>query len=307
MSVGHSPGLLAQVLAGLALRPGASCIDGTVGGGGHAVGILRETRPDGRLLGLDRDPTAISLARSRLEPFGERAVLVQGTFADLAEIAVQYGFSPVGGIVLDLGISSWQLDEPGRGFSFQAEGPLDMRMDPTAGPSAADIVNNRSQAELADVIYQFGEEPRARRIARDIVAARPLQTTTQLADVVRRAAGHRPGQRIHPATRTFQALRIAVNGELAALAAVLPQLVTLLAPGGRLAIISFHSLEDRIVKQFLQGEGRDCVCPPGLPKCVCGHRATLQAVSRKPIRPDEAEVSQNPRSRSARLRVAEKL
>ncbi len=225
----------------------------------------------------------------------------------MADIAAQYGFSSVGGIVLDLGISSWQLDEPGRGFSFQSEGPLDMRMDPTAGTSAAELVNNRTQAELADVIYQYGEEPRARRIARNIVAARPLQTTTQLADVVRRAAGRRPGQRIHPATRTFQALRIAVNGELAALAAVLPQLVALLAPGGRLAVISFHSLEDRIVKQFLQGEMRDCVCPPGLPQCVCGHRATLKAISRRPIRPDEAEVSQNPRSRSAKLRLAEKL
>ncbi len=210
-------------------------------------------------------------------------------------------------IVLDLGLSSWQLDEPGRGFSFQATGPLDMRMDPEAELSADDIVNDWSQEDLANVIYQYGEEPRSRRIARAIVAARPIRDTAELAEVIRRAAGGGRGQRIHPATRTVQALRIAVNDELAALEAALPQSVSLLAPGGRLAVITFHSLEDRIVKQFIQRESRDCICPPGFPICRCGHRASLRPVSRKPIQPGDTEIRQNSRSRSAKLRIAERL
>ena len=303
----HIPVLLAEVIAGLALRPGALAIDGTLGGAGHAEAILQATGPMGRLLGLDRDPAAIERAGERLAPFGERAVLLQASFTQMADVAPPLGFSAVAAILLDLGLSSWQLDEPSRGFSFQATGPLDMRMDPEAEVSADDLVNDWSQEDLANIIYQYGEEPRSRRIARAIVAARPIRDTAELAEVVRRAAGGGRGQRIHPATRTFQALRIAVNDELAALAAALPQAVSLLAPEGRLAVITFHSLEDRIVKQFIQRESRDCICPPGFPICRCGHQATLRPVSRKPIQPGETEIRQNSRSRSAKLRIAERL
>jgi 16S rRNA (cytosine1402-N4)-methyltransferase len=200
------------------------------------------------------------------------------------------------------------LAEARRGFSFLNEGPLDMRMDPAAPLTAGEIVNEWPQEHIANIIYQFGEEIHSRRIARAIVESRPLNTTGELAEVVARAlGGHRPGQRIHPATRTFQALRIAVNDELKALAATLPQIVDLLAPGGRFAVITFHSLEDRIVKQFIQRETRDCICPPELPVCQCDHHATLRAVTRKPIQPAEAEMASNTRSRSAKLRVAERL
>ncbi len=303
----HVPVLLPQVIAGLALRPDARCIDGTLGGGGHAEALLTATGPDGRLLGLDADPAAVARSGSRLAAFGERVVLVHASFRRLAAVAAAHEFSQVEAILLDLGMSSFHLADADRGFSFQVEGPLDMRMDPTQPLTAAEIVNEWPADDLADVIYEYGEETRSRRIARAIVAARPLQTTTELASVVSQAVGGARGERIHPATRVFQALRICVNDELGALEAVLPQIVTLLAPGGRCAIISFHSLEDRRVKQFIQRESRDCICPPDLPQCVCGHRATLKAITKKPIEPDEAEIRLNPRSRSAKLRIAEKL
>ncbi len=302
----HVPVLLAETIAALQLSPDARCIDGTVGGGGHAEALLKATAPNGRLLGLDADPKAIEVARLRLAPFGERAVLVQGSFEQLSSLATLYGFTAVDAIVLDLGVSSLQLADAGRGFSFQAAGPLDMRFDPHNPLTAEEIVNTWKEEELADIIYRYGEEPRARRIARAIVAARPLHTTLALAEVVSRAVGGRSG-RIHPATKVFQALRIRVNNELAALEAVLPQAIALLVSGGRLAVITFHSLEDRIVKHFMQQEARDCICPPGLPTCGCGHRAVLRIVTSRPIRPSSAEVERNPRSRSAKLRVAEKL
>jgi 16S rRNA (cytosine1402-N4)-methyltransferase len=313
--VEHIPVLLSQTIAGLALTPNASCIDGTLGGAGHAEALLVATAPTGRLLGLDSDPAAIDRAEIRLAPFGSRVTLVQDSFRNLAQIAAVHGFTGVDAVLLDLGISSFQLAEAERGFSFQLSGPLDMRMNPLSPLTAAEIVNEWSQDELADIIYRFGEEPRSRRIARAIINARPIQTTSELAEVVARAIGHsrsrqvtlRGQPHIHPATRVFQALRIRVNDELGALEEALRQMLTLLAPGGRLAVIAFHSLEDRIVKQFIQRESRDCLCPPELPICRCGHQATLRPVTHKPIQPDEAETSRNSRSRSAKLRIAERL
>ncbi|MGQ9489514.1 MAG: 16S rRNA (cytosine(1402)-N(4))-methyltransferase RsmH [Anaerolineae bacterium] len=311
----HIPVLRDEVLAGLALRPGDWCIDGTLGGAGHAEALLEATAPDGRLLGLDADPAAIERGRQRLARFGGRVVLWQANFRDLVDIARLHGFTAVQGVLLDLGVSSYQLDQAERGFSFMAPGPLDMRMDPSGPLTADEIVNTWPQEALADLIFRYGEEPRSRRIARAIVQARPLHNTVALAETVSRAVGGQKGGRLHPATRVFQALRIAVNNELGALEAVLPQILTLLVPGGRLAVISFHSLEDRIVKQFIQRESRDCICDlepdagqaPRAPGCHCGHRATLRALTRKPIQPRPVEIAANPRSRSAKLRIAERL
>jgi 16S rRNA (cytosine1402-N4)-methyltransferase len=302
----HIPVLFQAVLSALAPQPGGRFIDATVGAGGHAAGVLAATAPHGQLLGLDRDPAALAVARERLSTYGERVRLVQASFADLAAIARAQGFVAVDGILFDLGLSSLQLADPSRGFSFQAEGPLDMRFEPTQDLTAADLVNELPVDDLAELLYQYGEERESRRIARAIVQARPIRTTRQLAAVVARAVGGRRG-RIHPATRTFQALRIAVNDELAQLQAALPQAVALLRPGGRLAVITFHSLEDRIVKEFMRRESRDCICAPGLPVCVCGHTASLRLITRKPITPSAEEVQANPRSRSAKLRVAEKV
>jgi 16S rRNA (cytosine1402-N4)-methyltransferase len=292
-------------LENLAIRPGGVYLDGTVGMGGHAAAILKACSPDGRLLAMDRDPSALCIAAQRLIPYGERVTLVHGSFAQMGEVAARQGFDRFDGILLDLGVSSRQLGDAERGFSFQHDGPLDMRLDPTEGVTAAMLVNELSQEELAELIYRYGEERESRRIARALVAARPILTTAELASVVSRIVRSRGGG-IHPATRTFQALRIAVNEELEALATVLPAAVALLRPGGRLAVIAFHSLEDRIVKQFLQRESRDCLCPPEMPVCGCGHRATMEVITRKPIRPTATEVDANPRSRSARLRVAAK-
>ena len=301
----HVPVLYQEALAGLRIKPGGRYIDATVGGGGHARGILVASTPDGELLGIDVDPLAVALAGERLAEFGERVTLVQGNFADLEEIALEHGFSPVDGILLDLGLSSLQLEAAGRGFSFQLDGPLDMRFDPSRTTTAADLVNDLSVEELASILSRYGEEPQARRIARAIVAERPINTTGELAALVKRTVGRR--RRIHPATRTFQALRIAVNEELECLAKALPQALGLLMPGGRLVVISFHSLEDRLVKKFFRRESRDCICPPEAPVCTCGHRATLGIVTRKPIRPSAEEVAANPRSRSAKLRIAFRL
>jgi 16S rRNA (cytosine1402-N4)-methyltransferase len=310
---GHAPVLYDVALAQLALDPGDHVVDGTLGGAGHAAGILQATSPDGRLLGLDRDPEAIDRARERLAPFGQRVVLVQSSFRELEAVARIHHFAPADGVLLDLGLSSFQLAAPERGFSFVKDGPLDMRFDPSQGPTAADLVNQLPVEELADILYRYGEEKPSRRIARAIVAARPLRTTRELAEVIARALGggrgrsRRRTRRLHPATRSFQALRIAVNDELGALEAVLPQAVGLLRPGGRLVVISFHSLEDRLVKRFFRRQARDCVCPPEQPICTCQHQATLRVLTRRPLRPDESEVARNPRARSARLRVAEKL
>jgi 16S rRNA (cytosine1402-N4)-methyltransferase len=299
--------LLSEAIAGLAPPPDTDCIDGTLGGAGHAAALLSAVAPTGRLLGLDADPEALSRAKVHLASFGERAVLIQANFRDTAAVAAIHGFAQVRTVLLDLGISWYQIAKGERGFSFQSSGPLDMRMNPESPLTAAEIVNEWSADEIADVLYRYGEEPRSRRLARAIVAARPLSTTVELADVISRTIPRRAHQRVHPATRVFQALRIAVNDELGALEVVLPQLLDLLEPGGRFAVITFHSLEDRIVKQFIQREVRDCICPPSFPVCRCEHKASLRAITGRPVCPSEAETSANPRSRSAKLRIAERL
>lgn len=301
----HIPVLYNELLVGLQVQPGGQYIDTTVGAAGHAAGILHGSAPDGCLLGLDADPQAVAFARQTLQAFGDRVVLQAANFRDLKRVGAALGFEAVDGILADLGLSSRQLADAERGFSFSQDGPLDMRLDPRQGQTAAELVNHLPEHRLAELLRRFGEEPHARRIARAIVAARPVFTTGQLADLVARAAGRRG--KTHPATQTFQALRIAVNDELESLVQMLPQARDLLRPGGRLVVISFHSLEDRLVKHFFQREERDCVCPPDTPVCVCQHRATLRRITRKPVRPSDEEVAANPRSRSAKLRIAERL
>jgi 16S rRNA (cytosine1402-N4)-methyltransferase len=306
----HTPVLLTESIAALQPRPGGRYIDATLGGGGHAEKVLQLSDPSGRLLGIDEDPAALDAARVRLASFGERLQLAQSYFDSIGELAEAHGFKPVDGILFDLGVSSPQLDTPDRGFSFQVEAPLDMRLGPDAQATAADLVNTLPAAELERIFREFGEERFARRIANRIADERkssPIVTTTRLASVV--AGAKPPGrrERIHPATRVFQALRIAVNDELDRLARALPQAADALAGGGRLAVIAFHSLEDRIVKQFIRHESRDCICPPGTPQCVCGHLATLRQVTRRPVQATEREIAENPRARSAKLRVAERL
>jgi 16S rRNA (cytosine1402-N4)-methyltransferase len=298
-------------MAHLRPQPGGRFIDGTLGAGGHAAGLLEATAPNGRLLGIDRDPAAVAFAAARLALFSERAVLVAGSLGDMGDIAPAHGFDGVDGILLDLGLSSRQLEDGARGFSFLQEGPLDMRFDPRQGDTAADFLNNLTAEELADLFWRYGEEQQSRRIARLVVTHRPLRTTTELAELIERHARrssrpgrHRPSR--HPATKVFQALRIAVNDELGEIERGLGAAIGLLRPGGRLAVISFHSLEDRLVKQFLREASRDCVCPPEQPVCTCGARPALRLVARKAIQATDAEIAANPRSRSARLRVAEK-
>jgi 16S rRNA (cytosine1402-N4)-methyltransferase len=301
----HIPVLAQEVFAALAPRPGGTYIDGTLGGGGHALAIVTAAQPGGKLLGIDADPAALAAATQRFSKAGvpaESYRFVHGNFAQLGELAQQQGFAAVDGILLDLGVSSHQLDTAERGFSFSNDGPLDMRLDPTGGISAAELVATAEERELADLIYRYGEERLSRRIARRIVERRqqqPFTRTADLAATVARAVG-RSNERIHPATRTFQALRIAVNAELASLEAALPQAVELLAPGGRLAIISFHSLEDRIVKQYFRDES-------GYGGSMNERTPRLKIITKKPLEAGEAELQQNPRARSAKLRVSEKL
>lgn len=281
-------------------------MDGTLGAGGHAWGILQASSPQGRLLGMDVDPQALQLAKARLEFFGDRVRIVQTSYTSLQEQLENSGWGQADGILLDLGASSIQFGTPERGFSFQVDAPLDMRFDPRNPLTAAELVNTLEVGELADLLRRYGEEQRASQVARAIVRSRPVRSTRELAEVVARTT--RSGREgMHPATRTFQALRIAVNQELEAVEAVLPRAVEALKPGGRLAVIAFHSLEDRLVKQFFRRESTDCICPPRLPVCVCGHKASIQELTRRPIRPGEAEIQSNPRSRSARLRAAQKL
>lgn len=287
-------------------------IDGTLGAGGHSAGILTESTPAGELLGLDLDPQALAIARERLAVFGDRAHLVQASYTTMKDEAAKLGWDAVDGILLDFGVSSMQLDTPQRGFSFIHDGPLDMRFTPQASLSAADLVNSMPEAELADIIFRYGEERLSRKIARVIVNNRPINTTKELADLILKHLGKR--ERIHPATRTFQALRIAVNGELESIETVLPLAMSLLRspdpksgkPGGRLAVISFHSLEDRLVKEYFRRESTDCICPPRQPICTCGHKASLIEINRKPVEASAEEILANSRARSAKLRVAEK-
>ncbi len=303
----HIPVLLDETITALQPRAGGRYLDGTVGLGGHAERLLERSGPDGRLLGLDRDADALQVARERLARFGDRAVLAHASYLDAAAIAGRERMTPLSGVLLDLGVSSLQMDRPERGFSFRAEGPLDMRFDPASADEPASVlVNWAEEEELAGVLWRFGEERASRRIARAVVRARPVTTTTQLAAIVERVAG-RPGLRTSPATRTFQALRIAVNRELEGLSRALQVTHDLLEAGGRLAVITFHSLEDRIVKQYIQRESRECICPPGLPECRCGHVRMLAPLTRSPITPTDGEIGRNPRSRSAKLRVAVRL
>ncbi len=304
-----------EVLDGLQPRPGGRLLDGTLGGAGHTELLLQRTAPDGRVLAIDADPAALERARRRLgaDVASGRLLLRHGNFAQMGELARAADFAPMDGVLLDLGLSSDQLADRARGFSFTAaegaEGEtLDMRFDRTRGASAAELVQTLPEAELADVLYRYGEERRSRAIARRIVEVRqraPITRADELARLVAGVVHGRPGG-IHPATRTFQALRIAVNDELGSLEAALPQAVELLRPGGRIVVISFHSLEDRIVKRFFQVEERGCVCPPELPECVCGREPRLRIITRHPLTASEAEVNANPRARSAKLRVAER-
>jgi 16S rRNA (cytosine1402-N4)-methyltransferase len=302
-------------MAGLHVRSDGVYVDGTVGAGGHAAAIM-ERAPQGRLLGLDVDPEALKIAGERLRPYIEtgQVRLVQSNFERLDEMARAEGFTEADGVLLDLGVSSMQLDTAGRGFSFRAEGPLDMRLDPRSPTTAADLVNTLPENELADIIFKYGEEPASRRIARRIVEARQrkkIETTSNLEQIVYGALGGKVAGRsrnpIHPATKTFQALRIAVNEELEVLERGLVAAVNVLKPGGRLAVISFHSLEDRVVKLFIRQQQKGCVCPPEYPACVCGRNPTLRAVNKKPIEASAEEARANPRSRSAKLRIAEKI
>ena len=301
----HQPVLLAESLQFLAVAAGGTYVDGTLGEGGHTLEILEASGPNGVVLGIDRDPRSVAVARRRLDSYGGRAVLVHGNYADMQRIAGDHGITAVDGILLDLGFSSRQVNTAGYGFSFQTDEPLDMRYDQD-GETAADIVNSSNESDLADVIFQFGEERRSRAIARAIVRSRPIFTTGQLAEVVARAVGGRRSGR-HPATRTFQALRIAVNRELEQVEAGLAAAGDLLKQGGRLAVISYHSLEDRMVKEWMDRETATCVCPPDFPVCVCEQEPRFRVVRRRIVRPSEQEITENPRSRSARLRVVERI
>ncbi|HSP08083.1 MAG TPA: 16S rRNA (cytosine(1402)-N(4))-methyltransferase RsmH [Candidatus Dormibacteraeota bacterium] len=304
----HVPALSQEVIELLQPRTGAVAIDCTLGQAGHARQILERITPGGRLLGIDRDPAAVQAGRVALAQFGPAAVLVNGPFSELGSICNENGFTQADLVLFDFGLSSTQLDDPERGFSFRADGPLDMRMDTAATLTAARIVNQFDVAEIERILRQYGEERWARRIAQFIVARRPLRTTRDLAQAVEAAIPRQAWPRdINVATRTFQGLRIAVNGELEEIEAGLKAALLILKPGGRMATISFHSLEDRLVKSFFNVESKDCICPPQQPVCTCGHRATLHIVTRRPVRPSEQEVSANPRARSARLRAAERI
>jgi 16S rRNA (cytosine1402-N4)-methyltransferase len=306
----HITVLLAEAVDLLRPRPGGVYVDGTLGGGGHAELILERSGPDGMLIGLDQDGLAIDRSRERLVRFGQRVILRQENFRDITRVLAGLGISAVDGILLDLGLSWFHVRDLERGFSFLADGPLDMRMDPRNPVTAADLVNTLSRQELMRILREYGEETKAGAIAKAIERSRgrgPITRTVQLAQIVSSVFPSYPPRRIHPATLTFQALRIAVNDEIGALGDGLGQMIAMLRPGGRLAVISFHSLEDRIVKQTFARHAKGCICPPKLPVCSCGKRPDLAVVTRRPLTPSSAEIASNPASRSAKLRVAEKL
>jgi 16S rRNA (cytosine1402-N4)-methyltransferase len=312
MEEGHLPVMADEVLGTLAPQPGSLQIDTTVGGGGHTERILEAASPDGHVLGLDADQAAIDRVRLRLGRFGDRLVLRCANFRELGDVAPAAGFGAVDGLLFDLGLSSFQLADRARGFGFRAGGPLDMRFDASRGVPAAELVATLNADELAALFRRYAEEPAAWKIAKAIVAARasaPIRTAEELAQIIERVSPVNPRlrRRIHPATRVFQALRIAVNEELDALEEGLAAAVTLLRPGGRLVVLSYHSLEDRIVKRFLNAERRGCTCSPDVPVCICGKEPRLRLVTRPSMTPTDAEVDANPRARSARLRAAERL
>jgi len=306
MNTPHVSVLYQEIIHALQPRNGGRYVDGTLGAGGHARGIMEASAPDGQLLGLDVDPQALAIARRILAPYENRIHLAQASYTSLSDQLAQLGWKEVDGILLDLGASSMQFDTPERGFSFMQDAPLDMRFGPHVSQTAADLVNELTERELADLIYEFGEERESRKIARAILKARPIHTTRELVAVIESVSPRR-GDRVHPATRTFQALRIAVNEELASIKEVLPQAVAALRSGGRLAVISFHSLEDRIVKEFFRAQSKDLVNPPYERIYEQERNAVIKEVNRKPITPSEDEIENNPRARSAKLRIVEKL
>lgn len=303
----HIPVLLEEVVHFLSPHSGGYYIDATIGLGGHAKAILEASSSQGKLLGIDRDSSALIYAAKTLSTFRGRFHLVNASFSDIQEIARQWQIESCDGILADLGVSSLQLESSERGFSFLKDGPLDMRMDPESSLTASEVVNHYPEKDLANLIFQYGEERRSRLIARAIVKSRPVRSTKHLADIVARALRFKGYQRIHPATRSFQALRIFVNDELGKIPLFIQSSANLLAKGGRIAIISFHSLEDRIVKDCFRKLSRECVCPSGLLQCSCGNKKLLKLLTKKPIQPQPTEVEANSRSRSAKLRVAEKL
>ncbi len=311
MDFQHEPVLLQQTLDLLALSPRGIYVDGTLGGGGHSAAIL-QALPDVRLIGIDQDEEALAAAKERLAPFGDRVQLVHSNFADMCQIVRNLGIQEIDGVLLDIGVSSYQLDSGERGFSYMQDAPLDMRMDRSANvATAADLVNRLPEEELADLIYRYGEERYSRRIARAMTAARqlsPIETTGQLTAIIKKAMPHvAKKEDQHPAKRTFQALRIAVNRELAVLEEGLAGALHILKPGGRLCVITFHSLEDRIVKETFRTWAKGCICPPSMPVCQCGKKPSVRLVNKKPIVADDDELARNPRARSAKLRGAEKL
>ncbi|MHB0876575.1 MAG: 16S rRNA (cytosine(1402)-N(4))-methyltransferase RsmH [Anaerolineae bacterium] len=301
----HVSVLRGAVVKALVQLPGGSYVDATLGAGGHSLALLEAAGPQARVLGIDADPLALAIAARRLADHRDQVFLAQGNFRHLEQICRDNGFAAVQGLVLDLGLSSMQLADEERGFSFRSQGALDMRFGPEAEATAAEWLNGMSAAEIATLLRRYGEEPFAARIAREVEEARPLATAAELAAAVGRAVPQR--KLTDSLARVFQAVRILVNDELEALTEVLPQAEELLAVGGRMAVISFHSLEDRTVKRFMRRESQGCVCPPELPRCVCGRQPTLKLVTRKAIVPDAEEMARNPRSRSAKLRVAERL
>lgn len=302
----HKSVLYHEVLQYLQPHPGGRYVDATLGAGGHASAILEQSAPDGMLIGIDQDQQALEIAHQRLKGFNQRIAFCHSSFAQLSQILDNAGWKEMDGIIFDLGISSMQLETPDRGFSFLKEGPLDMRFNPQQGISAAELINYIKEEELTKILREYGEEPQARKIAAAICQARPLQNTKHLAQVVLSVHRGKHGH-LHPATRTFQALRMAVNQELPTLQSGLEQSLEYLAKKGRIVVIAFHSLEDRLVKQFMQRESRDCLCPPQQPICTCGHHARLLILTKHAIKPSAEELSDNPRARSAHLRAAEKI
>ena len=303
----HRPVLVAESVLQLLLQEDGTYIDGTTGEGGHSMAIL-QAQPQAKIvLGIDLDPRSLEAAQSRLTEFGERFISAPGNYADMARLSAEKGITSVEGVLLDLGFSSRQVESPGYGLSFQMDEPLDMRYDPQGPLTAEEIVNTYSERELGQLIRRYGEEPRGMSIARAIIKDRPVATTGQLAAVIGTVLGRRPGQRVNPATKTFQALRIAVNDEFSNIERGLDAAVGLLAPGGRLVVITYHSLEDRMVKSFFVKEAATCVCPPGLPVCTCGQTPRLKIINRRVIKPSDEEVRSNPRSRSAKLRAVQRI
>lgn len=302
----HQSVLFSEVISVLQPRADGYYVDATLGAGGHAFGILENSAPTGKLMGIDRDPAALALSADRLQPFTDRFFARQGNFSDFDDLMEELGWHFIDGILFDLGVSSMQFETPERGFSFLKEGPLDMRFDPQGSLSAADLLNTSAEDEIARILWENGEEPKARQIASAICRNRPMQTTQELAQVVS-SVYHGIHQRIHPATRTFQAIRMEVNQELQSLRKALEKCLQKLRKNGRLVVISFHSLEYRLVKQFIRRESRDCICPPEQPVCNCGHRASLSNLTKHALQPSAAEVEKNARARSARLRAAEKI